>query len=101
MNARQLFFRWGSVILVAILLLITIYCALNAYYFTLSASANGIGVAAWSAFASVFLVAAIFIMVANGISTMNMHLEHISDNSDEQVKLLHFIAKQSQPRERV
>jgi hypothetical protein len=30
---------------------------------------------------------------------MNTHLTHISEAADEQVKLLRYIAKQSQPRQ--
>lgn len=94
MSFRQVFSRWASFILVLILLLIAVYCGVNAYYYTTPAAANGIGVAAWSAFGSLFLVAAIFITVSQGISMMNEHLEHISANSDEQIKLLRYMAKQ-------
>jgi xanthine/uracil permease len=96
---RRVFFRFASIIVSLILILIGVYAGLNAYLFTFGENANGVAVAAWSAFASLFFVVAIFIMVAQGISTMNTHLEHISDAADEQVKLLRYLAKQNQPRQ--
>lgn len=98
MDVSGAVFRWVRVIVLAILMIGGIYGGLNAYLFTSGPNANAVAVAAWSAFGSLFLLGAVFIIVWQGINTMNEHLEHISDNSDEQLKALRFLAKQNQPR---
>jgi Na+/proline symporter len=85
-----------AAILVAILLLAGGYWGVNAYLFTSGENANTIAVAASAALASPFIVGAIFIVVAMGISTMNAHLDHISECADEEVKLLRYQVKLTQ-----
>jgi hypothetical protein len=76
-----------------------VYWLLNAFFFIGGTNGNSINVAASAAFGSAFLVLAIFILVARELARMNTHLNHISEAADEQVKLLRYIAKQSQPRQ--
>lgn len=85
-----------AAILVAILLLAGGYWGLNAYSFTSGENANAIAVAASAALASLFIVGAIFIVVASGISMMNARLDHISECADEQIKLLRYQIKLTQ-----
>lgn len=97
MDVRRIVSPMGALVFVLLvgLLIGAIYWGVNAYLFTSGTNSNGIAVAASAAFASLFLVGAIFVMVAHGISIMNTHLEHIEAAANEQVRLLRYLAKQS------
>jgi len=96
MSAFRFWIRAMATIIAFILVVVAVYWGVNAYLFTYGANANGIAVAASSAYGSLFLVGAIFLVVAVGFSQLNAHLARLADASEEQTKLLRFIAKQNQ-----
>lgn len=95
MEFRETFVRWASNIVMALLLLAGVYCGVNGYLNTVGTGGNAVNMAAWSALGSFFIVLAIFLAVAQGISRMNDHLDHISSMADEQVKGMRYIARQN------
>jgi len=96
---KTIIFRWLGVIVTAGLLLGAVYWGVNAYLAIFGANANAIAVAASAAYGSLFLVGAIFITVAQGFGNLNNSYKRMTEEAEEQTKLLRYIAKQNQNKQ--
>lgn len=81
MGLRQAVTRVGAWLLAAALLVGAVYWGVNAYLFTYGENSNSIAVAASAAFASLFLVGAIFIGYSDySVDHMCVQVNPNSDN---------------------